>query len=59
MTRFSRRRVARTGCGGLFGAAQRRYTRRVNFREKWRGDLWQGRFVLFLIDEAYLLAAAR
>ena len=24
------------------GEAHRRYTRRVNFREKWRGYLWQG-----------------
>lgn len=26
------------------GEAHRRYTRRINFREKWRGYLWQGRF---------------
>ncbi|HUT12389.1 MAG TPA: transposase [Thermoguttaceae bacterium] len=25
------------------GEAHRRYTRRVNFREGWRGHLWQGR----------------
>jgi len=41
------------------GEAHRRYTRRVNFREKWRGYLWQGRFASFIIDEPYLLAAAR
>ena len=23
------------------GEAHRRYTRRINFREKWRGHLWQ------------------
>jgi len=31
----------------------------VNFREKWRGYLWQGRFASFVMDEPYLLAAAR
>jgi len=41
------------------GEAQRRYTRRINFREAWRGYLWQGRFASFAMDERYLLAAAR
>ena len=41
------------------GEAHRRYTRRINFREKWRGCLWQGRFASFVMDEPYLLAAAR
>ncbi len=41
------------------GEAHRRYTRRINFREKWRGFLWQGRFASFVMDEPYLLAAAR
>ena len=41
------------------GEAHRRYTRRINFREKWRGYLWQGRFASFVMDERYLLAAAR
>jgi putative transposase len=41
------------------GEAHRRYTRRINFREKWRGYLWQGRFASFVMDEAYLIAAAR
>jgi putative transposase len=48
--------------GGLrraVGEAHRRYTRRINFREKWRGYLWQGRFASFVMDEPYLLAAAR
>ena len=52
-------RRPRTVCGGLFGEAHRRYTRRINFRKKWRGYLWQGRFASFIMDEAYLLAAAR
>lgn len=41
------------------GEAHRRYTRRINFRERWRGYLWQGRFASFVMDEPYLLAAAR
>jgi putative transposase len=41
------------------GEAHRRYTRRVNFREGWRGHLWQGRFASFVLDEAYLLSAGR
>ena len=41
------------------GEAHRRYTRRINFREKWRGYLWQGRFASFVMDERYLIAAAR
>jgi len=41
------------------GEAHRRYTRRINFREKWRGYLWQGRFASFVMDESYLVAAAR
>ncbi len=41
------------------GEAHRRYTRAVNFREGWRGHLWQGRFSSFPMDEKYLLAAAR
>jgi len=40
------------------GEAHRRYTRLVNFREGWRGHLWQGRFASFPMDEIYLLAAA-
>jgi len=41
------------------GEAHRRYTRGVNFREGWRGHLWQGRFASFPMDETYLMAAAR
>ena len=41
------------------GEAHRRSTRRISFREKWRGYLWQGRFASFVLDEPYLLAAAR
>ena len=41
------------------GEAHRRYTRRVNFREGWRGHLWQGRFASYPMDERYLWGAAR
>ncbi len=41
------------------GEAHRRYTRRINFRENWRGHLWQERFASFPLDENYLLATAR
>lgn len=37
----------------------RRYSRAVNFREGWRGYLWQGRFASCPMDEAHTLAAAR
>jgi putative transposase len=37
----------------------RRYSRAVNFREGWRGYLWQGRFGSVLLDEPHLLAAVR
>jgi len=47
------------GLRWAIGAAHQRYTRRINFREKWRGYLWQGRFASFVMDEPYLLAAAR
>ena len=45
-------------CRGV-GETHRRYTRRINFREGWRGHLWQGRFASFVMDEPYLLAATR
>ena len=41
------------------GEAHRRYTRRINFRHGWRGHLWQERFGSFVMDEPYLLNAAR
>ena len=42
-----------------FGDTHKRYTRMINFREKWRGYLWQGRFSSFPMDESYLLSAVR
>ena len=41
------------------GEAHRRYTRYVNFREGWRGYLFQGRFHSFPLEGRYLLAAVR
>ena len=47
------------GLRRAIGEAHRRYSRRVNFRQEWRGHLWQGRFASFVMDDEYLLAAAR
>jgi putative transposase len=47
------------GLRRALGEAHRRYTRRINFREGWRGHLWQERFHSFAMDEGHLLAAAR
>ena len=47
------------GLHKAIGEAHRRYARMINFREGWRGYLWQGRFSSFVMDEPYLLAAAR
>ena len=47
------------GLRRAIGEAHRRYTRRVNFREGWKGHLWQGRFASFPMDGRYLLAATR
>ena len=47
------------GLRRALGEAHRRYTRQVNFREDWRGHLWQERFHSFPMDEAHLMAAVR
>ena len=47
------------GLARAIGEAHRRYTRRINLREKWRGHLWQERFSSFPMDEQHLLAATR
>jgi len=41
------------------GEAHRRYSRMINFREGWRGYLWQGRFSSFVMEGNHLLATAR
>jgi putative transposase len=47
------------GLRRAIGEAHRRFTRRINFRENWRGHLWQGRFSSFIMDEKYLMKAVR
>jgi len=41
------------------GETHKRYTRMINFREGWRGYLWQDRFKSFILGEKYLHAAVR
>lgn len=41
------------------GEAHRRYTKKVNLRQDWRGHLWQGRFGSFVLDNSHLLEAVR
>jgi putative transposase len=50
---------AKEGLNLAIGEAHRRYTRRINFREGWRGHLWQGKFSSFILDQNHLLACAR
>ncbi len=47
------------GLRRAIGEAHRRYTRMVNFREGWRGHLWQGRFFSFPMDNRHLYFSAR
>ncbi len=47
------------GLREAIGEAHRRYTRRINFRENWRGHLWQERFHSFPMDERYLMSTVR
>jgi len=41
------------------GETRRDYTRYINFREEWRGYLWQGRFSSYILDGPYVLTATR
>ncbi len=45
--------------GRALGEAHRRYTRRINERNGWRGHLFQDRFFSYPMDENHLLDAAR
>lgn len=47
------------GLRSAIAEVHRRYTRRINIRERWRGHLWQERFASFPMDESHCLAAAR
>ena len=50
---------AKDSLASLFRTVHRHYTRRINFREHWRGHLWQERFHSFVMDERHLMAAVR
>jgi putative transposase len=47
------------GLRATLGEAHRQYSRRINFREGWRGYLFQGRFGSYPMDDAHLMAAVR
>lgn len=47
------------GLRATLGEAHRRYSRRINFREGWRGYLFQGRFASYPMDDAHLMGAVR
>jgi putative transposase len=51
--------AAENGLGATLHRTQGRYTRAINAREDWPGQLWQGRFASFVMDERHLLACAR
>jgi putative transposase len=51
--------ATRYGLALALGEAHRRYTRLVNFREDWRGYLWQGRFASYPMSDEHLAAAVR
>jgi hypothetical protein len=42
-----------------FGRAHTQYTRMINFRNEWRGFLWQGRFGSSPMDEPYTYHTVR
>lgn len=41
------------------GNTHLRYTRRINFRQKWRGYLWESRFKSYVLSEQHLYATIR
>ncbi len=47
------------GLRDTLAEADRQYTRMINFREGWRGHLWQERFHSFVMNEQHLFVAAR
>ena len=47
------------GLRGAMAEVHRRYTRMINFREGWRGCLWQGRFASFVMSEKHVMGAVR
>ena len=49
----------KNGLTACMSQTHQQYTRMINFREDWRGHLWQGRFKSFPLDAAYLFTAVR
>ena len=47
------------GLRAAIAESHRRYSRAINFREGWRGYLFQGRFASYPMDDAHLVAAVR
>jgi len=47
------------GLARAIGEAHRRYSRMINFRQKWRGHLFQERFASFPMDEQHTYYAGR
>lgn len=47
------------GLRELFAETHRQYTNFINWRHKWTGHLWQGRFGSVAMDEAHLCEAVR
>ena len=47
------------GLRAMLAEAHRRYTREINFREGWRGHLFQSRFASYPMDDAHVMAAVR
>lgn len=43
----------------MFRQVHRKYSRYINFRQQWKGHLWQERFHSFVMREEYLLATMR
>jgi len=42
-----------------FGEANRKYSTIINIRESWSGNMWEGRYHSFPMDDAYLYNAVR
>ena len=41
------------------GQVHHRYTKMINFRQRWKGHLWQGRYASYPMDEKYMFACVR
>jgi putative transposase len=48
-----------TSLAEVFGEVHKRYSFIINRRNGWKGYLWQGRFLSYPMDEAYLYRAIR